>query len=99
PCCFICWSAGSVTFPSNTSPPSAKREMHSTVLAPRLTPETGLNDHSFIRMPVTAAAAVRRLRQGADAIPKRDAILRAATDVFAERGYFNAQVADVARAA
>jgi TetR/AcrR family fatty acid metabolism transcriptional regulator len=32
-------------------------------------------------------------------MPKRDAILRAAIDVFAERGYFNAQVADVARAA
>jgi TetR/AcrR family transcriptional regulator, fatty acid metabolism regulator protein len=31
--------------------------------------------------------------------PKRDAILRAAIDEFAERGYFNAQVADVARAA
>src|SRR5438045_4533862 len=31
--------------------------------------------------------------------PKRDLILRAATDVFADRGYFNAQVADVARAA
>src|SRR5436309_7142121 len=31
--------------------------------------------------------------------PKREAILRAATDVFAERGFFNAQVADVARAA
>jgi TetR/AcrR family fatty acid metabolism transcriptional regulator len=31
--------------------------------------------------------------------PKRDAIQRAAIDVFAERGYFNAQVADVARAA
>jgi TetR/AcrR family fatty acid metabolism transcriptional regulator len=30
---------------------------------------------------------------------KRDALLRAAIDVFAERGYFNAQVADVARAA
>ena len=32
-------------------------------------------------------------------VPKRDAILRAAIDVFAERGFFNAQVADVARAA
>ena len=31
--------------------------------------------------------------------PKRDLILRAATDVFADRGFFNAQVADVARAA
>lgn len=30
---------------------------------------------------------------------KRDAILRAAIDVFAARGFFNAQVADVARAA
>src|SRR5436189_2636131 len=33
------------------------------------------------------------------AAPKRDLILRAATDVFADRGFFNAQVADVARAA
>src|ERR1041384_3287743 len=51
-----------------------------------------MNIHS-----VTAVAAVRpsdTLRAG-----KRDAILRAAIDVFAERGYFNAQVADVARAA
>src|SRR6266571_5119208 len=31
--------------------------------------------------------------------PKRDALLRAAIDVFAERGFFNAQVADVAHAA
>lgn len=30
---------------------------------------------------------------------KRDAIMRAATHVFAQRGFFNAQVADVARAA
>src|SRR5215472_3585326 len=43
------------------------------------------------------AAAPRRSK--ADQLPKRDAILRAAIDVFAERGYFNAQVADVARAA
>src|SRR3954471_6586425 len=32
-------------------------------------------------------------------VAKRETILRAAIDVFAERGYFNAQVADVARAA
>jgi TetR/AcrR family fatty acid metabolism transcriptional regulator len=31
--------------------------------------------------------------------PKRDAILRAAIDVFADRGFFGAQVADIARAA
>lgn len=32
-------------------------------------------------------------------IDKRDAIMRAATRVFAQRGFFNAQVADVAKAA
>lgn len=54
-------------------------------------------------MPLHAIA--RRSRPGtaapADAPPgpKRDLILRAAIDVFAERGFFNAQVADVARAA
>src|SRR5947209_9440083 len=43
-------------------------------------------------------AAVPAARRSA-AAPKRDLILRAATDVFASRGFFNAQVADVARAA
>src|SRR5262252_11155256 len=32
-------------------------------------------------------------------VDKHEAILRAAIDVFADRGFFNAQVADVARAA
>src|SRR5882724_8027554 len=50
-----------------------------------------MNIHS-----VTLAAVSRRDSAPG---PKRDAILRAAIDVFAERGYFNAQVADVARAA
>src|SRR5689334_18360583 len=44
-------------------------------------------------------AAVRRARPEASPPAKREAILRAAIDVFAGRGYFNAQVADVARAA
>jgi TetR/AcrR family fatty acid metabolism transcriptional regulator len=55
-----------------------------------------LNEHSF--MP--------RLRQGFGetglrlrSTDKRDALLRAAIDTFAARGFFNAQVADVARAA
>lgn len=43
---------------------------------------------------VTTATA-RPLLEG----DKREVILRAATDVFASRGFFNAQVADVARAA
>jgi TetR/AcrR family fatty acid metabolism transcriptional regulator len=46
----------------------------------------------------TTAAAVRR-RPEPPLPAKKDAILRAAIDVFAERGFFNAQVADVARAA
>jgi TetR/AcrR family transcriptional regulator, fatty acid metabolism regulator protein len=51
-------------------------------------------------MPLNAV--VRRTRAStpdAPPGPKRDAILRAAIDTFAVRGYFNAQVADVARAA
>ena len=45
------------------------------------------------------AAAASRRRAVPVHLDKRDAILRAAIDVFAERGYFNAQVADVARVA
>jgi AcrR family transcriptional regulator len=37
--------------------------------------------------------------RGLDRSDKRDALLRAAIDTFAARGFFNAQVADVARAA
>src|SRR5437763_3205187 len=44
-------------------------------------------------------AVSRRPKQVPPPGPKREAILRAATDVFAERGFFNAQVADVARVA
>ena len=45
-------------------------------------------------VPVLAAPA-----RPADRADKREAILRAAIDVFADRGFFNAQVADVARTA
>ena len=51
--------------------------------------------HSVV-MPAQAAS---RRRAETHPAPKRDAILRAAIDVFAERGFFNAQVADVARSA
>src|SRR5882762_914290 len=57
-----------------------------------------MNIHSVM----TLNALVRRVRPGSPDVapgPKRDAILRAAIDVFAERGFFSAQVADVARAA
>src|SRR5687767_8795260 len=51
-------------------------------------------------MNIHSVASVSPLRSPAAGRPdKRDAILRAAIDVFAGRGFFNAQVADVARAA
>jgi TetR/AcrR family fatty acid metabolism transcriptional regulator len=50
-----------------------------------------------------AGATVSTLRRivppSIDRTDKRDALLRAAIDTFAARGFFNAQVADVARAA
>ncbi len=48
------------------------------------------------------AVAARRSRPAAtrgEKIDKRDALLRAAIETFAARGFFNAQVADVARTA
>ena len=45
------------------------------------------------------SVSVPALATRADKSDKRDAILRAAIDTFAARGFFNAQVADVARAA
>jgi TetR/AcrR family fatty acid metabolism transcriptional regulator len=53
-------------------------------------------------MPRTLRAPldpVRQLSGPAEPGAKREAILRAATEVFARRGYFGAQVADIARAA
>ena len=50
-------------------------------------------------MNIHSVAAVAPLRSTAARADRRDAILRAAIDVFAGRGFFNAQVADVARAA
>ena len=48
-------------------------------------------------MPATATA--RRAPRSQHAGDKRDLILKAATKLFARRGFFNAQVADVAREA
>src|SRR5499426_1073214 len=53
-----------------------------------------MNIHS---VPITTAAPIRPVEPARG--EKREAILRAAIDVFAERGFFNAQVADVARVA
>ena len=50
-------------------------------------------------MTLTAARRAPALAGRADKADKREAILRAAIETFAARGFFNAQVADVARAA
>lgn len=49
--------------------------------------------------PRRAPRPTRRSPAGDVALDKRDAILKAATEVFARRGYFQSQVADIARAA
>src|SRR5919107_5104714 len=56
-----------------------------------------MNEHSF--MAVSAARRPPALAERADKTDKREAILRAAIETFAARGFFNAQVADVARGA
>jgi TetR/AcrR family transcriptional regulator, fatty acid metabolism regulator protein len=58
-----------------------------------------MNIHSVMALNAVARRARPAALPAPPPAPKRDAILRAAIDVFAERGYFNAQVADVARAA
>jgi TetR/AcrR family fatty acid metabolism transcriptional regulator len=50
-------------------------------------------------MNIHSVAAVPAVADRPPAADKRTAILRAAIDVFAGRGFFNAQVADVARVA
>ena len=49
--------------------------------------------------PTIASVRVPALAGRPDKADKRDAILRAAVETFAARGFFHAQVADVARAA
>jgi TetR/AcrR family fatty acid metabolism transcriptional regulator len=56
-----------------------------------------MNDHSF--MAVASDTKRPALASRPDKADKRDAILRAAIETFAARGFFNAQVADVARTA
>jgi TetR/AcrR family fatty acid metabolism transcriptional regulator len=56
-----------------------------------------MNEHSFTGVPDVPVATLARSKPRAAAPDKRESILRAATRVFAQRGFFNAQVADVAR--
>ena len=50
-------------------------------------------------MPASATRRLTAPRQPAQTVYKRDSILRAATEAFARHGFFQSQVADVARAA
>jgi TetR/AcrR family transcriptional regulator, fatty acid metabolism regulator protein len=56
-----------------------------------------MNEYSFMSVASDSRRPV--LASRADKADKRDAILRAAIETFAARGFFHAQVADVARAA
>jgi len=57
-----------------------------------------MNVHSVAAMPV-AARRITAVKAAGSSAEKRDAILRAATKVFAQNGYFQSQVADVAKVA
>lgn len=58
-----------------------------------------MNEHSFMAATTTTSRRLPALAERPDKADKRDAILRAAIETFAARGFFNAQVADVARSA
>jgi TetR/AcrR family fatty acid metabolism transcriptional regulator len=58
-----------------------------------------MNEHSFMPSVSAAPRRLRRPLQRRDKIDKREALIRAAIQTFAARGFFNTQVADVARAA
>ena len=57
-----------------------------------------MNDHSFIPMAATSSRRLAAVKPPPIA-DKRDAILKAAVKVFAQNGFFQSQVADVARVA
>jgi TetR/AcrR family transcriptional regulator, fatty acid metabolism regulator protein len=57
-----------------------------------------MNEHSFTTMAATSARRLAPVK-AAPVTDKRDLILRAAVKVFARHGYFQSQVADVARVA
>jgi TetR/AcrR family fatty acid metabolism transcriptional regulator len=58
-----------------------------------------MNERSFMTRPALSSTARRAADPRPPVADKREAILKAATQVFAQRGFFNAQVADVAKAA
>src|ERR1041385_4282748 len=65
------------------------------ICEPDLTGPPQLNEHSF-SMARASTTVTPEVARGAT---KRERILRAAIDVFAQNGYFNAKVSDIAKAA
>src|SRR5215203_2885270 len=84
PCCCVASSMGS-------------QDRCPLQLFGRLTLCPSMNEHSF--MPAVSSRRSRPPATRPERGDKRDALLRAAIETFAARGYFNAQVADVARTA
>ena len=62
----------------------------------RLTPRPEMNEYSFMARASTASQTQPDTFRGTS---KRERILRAAVDVFAQAGYFNAKVSEIAKAA
>ena len=58
-----------------------------------------MNERSFMARTALSSVPRRAADPRPPIVDKREAILKAATRVFAQSGFFNAQVADVARAA
>ena len=58
-----------------------------------------MNVHSLFVMTVATTSRRSSLSRTGSPADKGETILKAATKVFAQKGFFNAQVADVARAA
>jgi TetR/AcrR family fatty acid metabolism transcriptional regulator len=58
-----------------------------------------MNEHSFMARTSTTTAAPATQSETFRGTSKRERILRAAVDVFARNGYFNAKVAEIAKAA
>lgn len=79
--------------PEPTDGPSGRNQ------ARPLTDALKMNEHSFMTTTAPAAKRAPALAERPDKANRRDAILRAAIETFAARGFFNAQVADVARTA
>src|SRR6185436_15900746 len=67
------------------------------ILSSRLSRKSAIGNRKSAILLMRSARSINSVRQPPG--DKREAILRAATTVFAHNGYFNAKVADIAREA